>query len=194
MDRYDSSNDHYCFAGTTVLKNRLGITSMDALEIAEQEITSLTHRSVDYAAPPYTLDTLKRLHLALFGEIYEWAGSVRTVDISKGGTPFCTNARIEPEAAKLFANLERDGWLANLSRDAFCRKFAEYYCEINMIHPFREGNGRVQRILFEHLALSCGYGIRWDLLTEGEWLAANIAGVSCDYGPMAQIFDRILQP
>jgi cell filamentation protein len=88
---------------------------------------------------------------------------LRSVDISKGGTRFCNTGRITAEANKLFTQLENDNWLSNLSKDEFCDKVAEYYCEFNMIHPFREGNGRVQRLLFEHLSLAAGYDLDWGI-------------------------------
>lgn len=69
-----------------------------------------------------------------------------------------------------------------------------HYCELNMIHPFREGNGRVQRILFEHLALSAGYELDWADIDPQEWIDANIDGVAVDYRAMAGLFDRIVTP
>ncbi|RMV79939.1 Cell filamentation protein Fic [Pseudomonas caricapapayae] len=194
MDRYDASHDHYCYPDSSVLKNRLNIQGMDDLEAAEREITAITVNRIKYVAPPYSLDTLKRLHHQLFSDLYAWAGKVRSVDISKGGTRFCTSARIEAEALKIFAGLEKINWLKELEKDAFCGHLAEYYCELNMIHPFREGNGRVQRILFEHLALSAGYELDWESISQDEWVQANIDGVDVNYGPMKDIFNRIVTP
>ena len=61
-----------------------------------------------------------------------------------------------------------------------------------MIHPFREGNGRVQRLLFEHIALSAGYDLNWDDVSKTEWIQANIDGVNVNYYPMETIFKRIV--
>ncbi|BCS47232.1 MULTISPECIES: putative adenosine monophosphate-protein transferase Fic [Pseudomonas] len=192
MDRYDASHDHYCYPGSSVLKNKLNIQDMDDLEAAERDITAITVNRVQYVAPPYSLDNLKQLHHLLFSDLYEWAGNIRSVDISKGGTRFCTCARIEVEASKIFASLQKKNWLGALDKDAFCGGLAEYYCELNMIHPFREGNGRVQRILFEHLALSAGYELDWATVSQEEWVRANIDGVNVNYGPMKDIFERIV--
>lgn len=192
MDKYDSSNDYYCYPGTFVLKNKLNIEDVSTLEAAEREITAETVKAVNYQSPPYNLDYMRKLHGDLFSELYDWAGELRTVDISKGGTRFCTCGRIVPEAEKLFRGLAAINWLNSLSKDDFCEKLAEYYCEINMIHPFREGNGRVQRLLFEHLALSSGYELDWGNVNQDEWVRANIDGVMVNYGPMATIFKRIV--
>jgi cell filamentation protein len=193
MDKYDVIHDYYCYPRSAVLKNKLGITDASIFEQAERDITSLTIERVTYQSPPYTLQTFKKIHYALFSDVYEWAGEIRTVDISKGGTRFCTCNRIEPEATKLFRNLEKDHWLKDLLPADLATKLAEHYCEFNMLHPFREGNGRVQRIFFEHLALSSGYRLDWRDVTKDEWIQANIDGVQVEYGKMEEIFARILQ-
>lgn len=192
MDKYDASNDHYCYRDTVTLKNKLNIIDMEMLERAERDITAITARRIVFNRPPYDLEYMQHLHLQLFSELYEWAGELRSVDISKGGTRFCNTGRITAEANKLFTQLENDNWLSNLSKDEFCDKVAEYYCEFNMIHPFREGNGRVQRLLFEHLSLAAGYDLDWGDIDQNEWVQANIDGVYVNYGPMAEIFRPIV--
>ncbi|MGN2434106.1 putative adenosine monophosphate-protein transferase Fic [Pseudomonas syringae] len=192
MDRHDASHDCYCYPASSVLRNRLNIQDMDDLEAAEREITASTVTRVHYTAPPYSLENMKQLHRQLFSDLYEWAGEIRTVDISKGGTRFCTCARIEAEALKIFTKLQEVDWLRKQDKDSFCGLLAEYYCELNMIHPFREGNGRVQRIFFEHLALSAGYELDWENISQEEWIQANIDGVDVNYGPMNKIFNRIV--
>lgn len=142
---------------TSVLKNKLNIKDENKLENAEREITDLTINNVKYQAPPYDLRYLQNVHFALFSNLYDWAGCIRDVNISKGGTTFCIFTRIAPEIDNLFLQLTRDKWMTGLSKADLCKKLAEYYCEFNMVHPFREGNGRVQCVFFEHLALSTGY-------------------------------------
>lgn len=192
MDKYDASNDHYCYPDSSVLKNKLNIKNAAILELAERDITNLTIDKVFYAPPPYNIHYFQKLHALLFSDLYDWAGEIRTVDIAKGGTRFCTCGRIFPETEKLFNKLAQDLWLGDLVKPDFCKKLAEYYCEFNMIHPFREGNGRIQRLLFEHLALSAGYTLDWADITVDEWLQANIDGVNVNYEPMEAIFLRIV--
>lgn len=194
MDKYDAANDHYCYPGSAVLKNKLNIEETDVLEKAEREITAITVNDIVFSQPPYNLAYMCKLHRQLFSDLYEWAGTLRTVDISKGGTRFCHCDRITAEANKLFTKLNNDNWLSGLNKNAFCDKAAEYYCEFNMIHPFREGNGRVQRLLFEHLSLAAGYDLDWDHIAPDEWVQANIDGVYVNYEPMSQIFRRIVTP
>jgi len=192
MDKYDAANDHYCYLGTSVLVNKLNITDESVLEDAERDITNSTISNIEYQAPPYNMDYFKKLHTQLFSVLYDWAGCIRIVDISKGGTRFCNCSRVAPESEKLFLLLAKDNWLQNLPKNELCSKLAEYYCEFNMIHPFREGNGRVQRVFFEHLALSVGYELDWSDITQQEWIDANIDGVNVNYAPMDAIFQRVL--
>nr|WP_082806225.1 putative adenosine monophosphate-protein transferase Fic [Marichromatium gracile] len=193
MDKYDASSDHYCYKGTFVLKNKLEIKDSSILEIAESEITEITIERIKYHPPPYNLEHLKLIHHQLFSDLYSWAGSLRNVDISKGGTRFCNCSRVEPEAKKIFHNLSKEKWLSESSKDQFCNRLAEYYCELNMIHPFREGNGRVQRLFFEHLSLSAGYELDWTDISKEEWANANIDGVYVNYQPMEKIFHRVVR-
>lgn len=193
MDKYDASNDHYCYKGTSTLKNKLNILDLEILEKAEREITGQTIKNINYSNPPYSLAYLQNLHKTLFVDLYTWSGEIRDVNISKGDTPFCFSENIENEIQKIFLQLEKDNWLKDLKKDIFCETLAEYYCEFNMIHPFREGNGRVQRIFFENLALSAGYFLSWNGINQNEWIQANIDGVYVIYEPMEIIFKRIVK-
>ncbi|SDH41090.1 cell filamentation protein [Pseudomonas abietaniphila] len=58
---------------------------------------------------------------------------------------------------------------------------AELFGDLNVVHPFREGNGRAQRILFEHIIVNAGYEISWWPVEPVEWIQANIDAVGCDY-------------
>lgn len=191
-DKYGTGQDAYCYPGSDTLRNRLGITDPDWLEQAEREISALEAQSVEFREPPYDLPYLQMLHRQLFGELYDWAGKIRTIDISKQQTRFCTASRIVPEAEKIFFGLSRQHYWVGLTRTELVAEAARTYADLNMIHPFREGNGRAQRILFEHMIVNCGYAIGWDSITREEWLAANIAGVYCDYGPMTALFERCI--
>ena len=108
MDKYDAANDHYCYRGSSTLKNKLNIDNMDELEKAEREITAITARRISYSAPPYSLEYMKNLHRQLFSDLYDWAGELRSIDISKGGTRFCNCGRMIAESNKLFKRLESD--------------------------------------------------------------------------------------
>lgn len=69
---------------------------------------------------------------------------------------------------------------------------ADSYSDINVVHPFREGNGRAQRILFEHLIMNAGFEISWWGIEKDEWIFANIAAYNCTLGPMEQVFEKCI--
>ena len=193
MDKYDARNDRYCWPNSTVLKNKLNIKNENILAEAEREITEISIDNIHYCEPPYNLNYLLEIHRTLFSELYEWAGFMRDVDISKGGTRFCNVKRIEPEIIKIFKSLENEQYLRNFSGDELITKLAALYGDFNMIHPFREGNGRVQRIFFEHLALYNGYRLNWNnVKSKEEWLQANIDSVLVENGRLKSIFSDIL--
>ncbi|WP_204368959.1 Fic/DOC family protein [Methylocucumis oryzae] len=102
MDKYDAANDLYCYKGTITLKNKLNIREIDELEQAEREITAITVSRIKFSRPPYDLNYMKLLHRQLFSDLYEWAGELRSVNISKGGTRFCNCGRIVAESQRLF--------------------------------------------------------------------------------------------
>lgn len=170
----------------------MGLRDDAALSQAEHDLSEIAASEIDFELPPYDLAYLKRIHRHLFKDVYDWAGEIRTVDISKDNTRFCSVGRIEPEADKLFRALSQACWLEGLERAALVARSAEFFGDLNVIHPFREGNGRAQRILFEHIIVNAGYEISWWVVDEAEWIQANIAAVVCDYTALAGIFDRCI--
>ena len=192
LDKYGVGQDPLCYAGTTVLRNRLDLTDDQALHDAERTLSEIAATSIDFDLPPYDLPYLQRIHRTLFVDVYEWAGELRTVDISKGGTHFCNVTRIEAESAKLFRRLAAANWYEGMTRQQLVCAVAELYGDLNMIHPFREGNGRAQRILFDHIIINAGYEISWWEVEEHECIQANIDAVVCDYQLMTRIFHRCI--
>ncbi|QHF04500.1 putative adenosine monophosphate-protein transferase Fic [Pseudomonas asturiensis] len=192
LDKYGAGQDPYCYPGTTVLKNRLNVVSDNVLAEAERALSEVAVSLIDFAPPPYDLSYLRNLHRLLFADLYDWAGELRTVDISKGNTRFCTMTRIEPESKKLFALLAKANWFQVLERDQLVKACAEAFGDLNVIHPFREGNGRAQRVLFEHLIVNAGYEISWWAVEAEEWTQANIDAVDCDYRALTNVFERCI--
>ena len=192
IDKYGAGQDPYCYPGTTTLRNLLDIRDDELLAAAERDLSRLAASKLTFELPPYDLDYLCQLHRLLFQDIYPWAGELRTLDIAKDGTRFCTVHRLVPEANKLFAKLQAENWFEGQSRDVLIELSAELYGDLNMVHPFRDGNGRAQRLLFEHLIINAGYQIDWSPVARDEWIAANIAAVHCDYRALDQIFARCI--
>jgi cell filamentation protein len=135
-DKYGTGGDtQYCYPGSDVLINKLGLTDNAALEEAEVE---LTQARIEHFEPDFdniSLSALRGIHRYLFQDVYHWAGELRTVDISKGSTRFANASRVEPEADKLFRQLAQENYLVDLPREQFLVRLAHYYCELNVVHP-----------------------------------------------------------
>lgn len=192
-DKYGVAHDKYCYPDSDVLVNRLDIRDADALDEAEAEFTAERYRTYEPSQLPlseFTFGHLKHLHYHLFQDLYEWAGQTRDVDISKGDTRFCTWTRIEPEANKLFGAIPK---LADCQKhDELIEKVADLFCELNLLHPFREGNGRVLRFFFEEMLYTIGYDVTWPKISQQDWIDANIAGVHLNLGFLKVIFSQAI--
>ena len=162
--------DPYYWSGTECLRNRLDIRDAGELERAEQEIVGLRSAELIARHLPGAYDTehLQHFHRILFGDIYDWAGTLRTVRIHKGGTAFCFPQFLSGNLSALFSGLAVDRYLLGLTHHSFMAKFAALYGELNALHPFREGNGRTQRAFLRQLAAAAGWQVRWEMLTKQE--------------------------
>ncbi len=189
-DKYGVGQDPYTYKNSTVLINKFNIRDEVILEEAEKEFTLIAAVDIEFQSPPYDFQYLCNLHKNLFRDLFEWAGELRTIDISKGQTRFCNYRFIEKEANLIFAKLAKENYFLGLSLHLLIEKLAEYYCDINVLHPFREGNGRAQRLLFEHLVINCGYNINFETIESNEWVGANIHGYHCDYSLMEEILKK----
>ena len=177
MSRYDA-DDTYCYPGTDVLRNKADITNAEDLDAYEGELSTL--RSIEILENPiagqFDLAHLQRIHLALFQDVYDWAGKIRTVDISRGNSRFANVRFIESAANDIFTKLAHENWLKGLDTNTLSKRLAHYLSEINALHPFREGNGRVQRIFISQLSESAGYQLDYsDLEQEQIYQAMELA-------------------
>jgi cell filamentation protein len=186
--------DPYADPVTGVLRNKLGLSTVAELEAAEREIThaSLILLREAPVRPAYDLARLCEVHRRIFGDIYDWAGQVRTVAIAKG-TMFCLPQYIEPAATEIFRQLRSENFLRGLERDPFIDRLTYYLGEVNAVHPFREGNGRTQRAFFEQLADDAGFPLAWQRLDADRNIAASVAIMRGDLEPMRKMLDELTQ-
>ncbi|OQB24904.1 MAG: putative adenosine monophosphate-protein transferase fic [Firmicutes bacterium ADurb.Bin182] len=181
----------YCYPSSSVLKNKLNIQDASDLLKAERNITALRILELKMAPPKGSLnfDYLRKLHFYIFQDIYTWAGEIRTVDITKG-TKFCLFRYIEEQANDLFRKLKNENYLID-TKESIERRLSFYLSEINAIHPFREGNGRVQRLFIEILADRAGYEVDFSVVTAEEMITASYQSFHKNYEPMDELFRRI---
>jgi cell filamentation protein len=204
-DRYDTADlDENQFepgSRRRVLKNLLGITSkreMDRMEGREQvhvleELAGLYDN--DYR---FTAADICRMHRLWLGRIYPWAGIYRQVNVKKDSFLFAAAAQIP----KLMAEFE-DGPLKrhtpchSTSIEPLAIALAGVHVELLLIHPFREGNGRVARILAVLMGLQAGLpALFFDKLSgrkRQQYFAAVQAGVHRNNEPMANLFNAVIE-
>ena len=189
---YDAVADDYCYPGTTVLKNKLDLRDADELADFEAEVSDTR---ADEEAPGGDLDFehFKAIHRHLFQDVFDWAGKIRTVRISKGGNMFCFPENIETQATKLFAQLKKDKFLDGHEPEDFAEKAAHFLSELNVIHAFREGNGRSQLSFFLLLADQAGYPINLEELDPDAFLNAMIASFDGDEEPLSAVIRGLIK-
>lgn len=187
---WDSS---YCYPNSFTLMNKLGIKNSNDLEIAEREITTM--RVSQILETPckgnFDLKHLQTIHRSIFREVYSWAGKLRTVNIAKGNQ-FCNCMYLESGSKPTFDKLrQEDHFLIGAAPDLIPEKLAYYLGEINVIHPFREGNGRTQRVFIQYLAHVAGYHVDFTNVTGPEMIEASAMAFDCDYRKMTELFKKI---
>lgn len=187
-------DDYYCYPDNPVLKNELGIKDEKELDAAEREITSLKIAKLNDESLEGELnfDYVKRIHRYIFDGIYKWAGEVRRTDISKGNI-FCQHELIEVNAEVLFNELKSENYLEGLDKETIIKRLAYYLGDLNTIHPFREGNGRVQRLFIRELASRAGYLINFDGITPEEMIKASDAAFHYEYESMEAIIAKSIK-
>jgi cell filamentation protein len=186
--------DPYTDPVTGVLRNKLGLSANGELAAAEREIThaALIFLKEAPVLSGYDLTHLSAIHRRIFGDIYDWAGQIRTVAIAKGSW-FCLPQYIESAAGEIFRALHGEGLRRGLPRDVFTERLTYYLGEINAIHPFREGNGRAQRAFFEQLASDAGFILDWQHLDADRNVAASAAIMRGDPTLMRKMLDELVR-
>lgn len=154
--------DPYLDPRTGILRNLPGARTQTELDNIERSLSSARLQSIGAASFPRTfdLDHLQAIHHYIFQDVYDWAGQVRTIDISLDER-FCPTENITPFAADVFQRLHHDDLLRGRGQEEFIRLLASYLGDVNALHPFRDGNGRTQREFFGQLAEQAGYRLDW---------------------------------
>ena len=191
-DKYGNDRDPYLYPELNVMRNRLGIRQAERLAQAAYEFTALRAATLPLGPLLRGLPHLCAIHQHLYQDIFDWAGDIREIDIYQGDTRFCHFAYIEKEGNALMQDLEEEGYLVGLEKADFINRLSHYYCEINVLHPFRIGNGIVQRIFFEQLAIHAGYQLDWRGIDPEEWALANQSGAMGDLSALNTIFSKVV--
>lgn len=184
-----------------VLRNQFGIKSKNKMDDVEAKALARTLNELVRTITDthrFTAADICNFHKAWLGDIYEWAGVYRQVNISKDDFPFAAAARIP----SLMEGFEKDALRRNTpcrfkKRADVVRALSETHVELVLIHPFREGNGRIARLLSTLMALQAGLPLLdFSLIAEQkkvEYFAAVQAGLDNSYKMMEKLLAEIIE-
>ena len=168
------------------LENKLGMTNSADLAREEERISKKKALELfdsglldQLEAGKYS--ALKAIHKYLFDEIYDFAGELRTVNISKGNFRFAPLMYLQAA----LANIDK------MPQSTF-DEIVEKYVEMNIAHPFREGNGRTQREFIRELLLPTGFYVDYSRCNAKMMLYASINAFAGDYTLMTELFDKCI--
>lgn len=188
--------DPYVYPGTSCLRNRAGIRDARTLARLEAEQRSIVIAQIERTRLPgrYDLEHLRAFHRRIFGDIYEWAGELRSVAIAKDDSVFALPEHIDSYLAGVLGALAGKGYLRGLARAAFLDRITHYHAELNAAHPFREGNGRAQRAFLGQLARDAGYTLAWRRLDRDRNIEAARASHRGENSPLHELLEELLVP
>ncbi len=192
--------DPYIDPATGILRNLVGARTQEELDQIEADLVEA--RTVDLpkqrVKKTADLTELRAIHRYLFGDVYDWAGQPRSVDIRKnveGAEYFVPVSLIDRAATFTATELAADNFLRNMSRDRFVARLAHHYDQLNYIHPFREGNGRTQRAFWDRVASDAGWRMTWLAVTgEVNDHASRVASETQDLSSLITMFNGIVSP
>lgn len=184
-----------CYEGTTCLINKMDIR--DEAELAETE-SALTLANISLLEQEpiqgnFDFAHYKAIHKFLFEDLYDWAGEIRTANLSKKGTQFVPADEIERVGNAIFAHLAEENYFRQDDFDTFVEHITEFYCDTNLLHPFREGNGRTQRVFLTQLIRHAGYNIDFGGVDMDELMIATIHAANGVADFLKQIFREAIE-
>jgi len=184
-----------CYEGTPCLINKLGIKDDEKLKEFEAAVTLAKASELETNPIAHTFDVAhyKAIHKFLFEDIYEWAGEYRSINMSKKGTSFAEADKIPALMNACFRRLKDNDFFRNESFDEFIENIVDFYQVTNMIHPFREGNGRTQRLFIAQLIRHDGYDINFADVDSDELMIATIQAANGVKDNLIRLFKKIIK-
>lgn len=185
-----------CYEGTTCLINKFNIRDESKLAELEAMITLAKTSEMEHAALKgcFNENDYKAIHRKLFDTLYDWAGEYRTIDISKKGTAFAKCNEIPDLLMNCFKRLKSMDYFRGVPFDDFIDEIVDIYCTTNYIHPFREGNGRTQRVFLSQLIRYNGYEIHFSKIDTDELMLGTIHAAHGVVDYLRDIFKEHIKP
>jgi cell filamentation protein len=191
-------------SGNEVLKNLLGIKNKETMEqVEETELERTGEVLPDIYGPEHqlTAQDIQQIHNLWLADVYPFAGEFRTVNMSKGGFPFAASQYIDKSMQALENKFLKLHTPCKISGNELANALGVVHVELIIIHPFREGNGRVSRLLANIMAMQAGLPqlnfepIDKTINTKGynNYIQAIHQGVIGNYEPIKEVFIEILK-
>ncbi len=180
--------------------NLLGATTLKELHQKEKIVTNAKMIALQNEPIVGQLDYahLKDIHAFLFADVYSWAGKDRyeagvRATFGKGTTFFTAYDKLPVVSTLLFDALKDEAYFRGLNKKEFAKSAASFMNGLNILHPFREGNGRVQRLFMEYVAKEAGYALSFRDITEQEMLQASVIGAKGNLFYMETLFKKTIK-
>ena len=180
--------------------NLIGAKSLDELYEKESLLVGVKLAKIVYKPIDGALDYqhLKAIHKYLFEDIYTFAGLDRYeakifAKFGKGSTIFTPYEKIPKVSKTLFDALKDENYFKNQSKEEFIKSMAIFMNGLNLLHPFREGNGRTQRVFMQYLAIYNGYQLNFNDIDSQEMTMASVYGARGDMRLLEKIFQKGLK-
>ena len=156
---YESRNSIYCYKNTNILVNKLNITNQEKLNEKDSNISAVKIFNLrqNKSIGNFDIKHFISIHKYIFEDLYEFAGLFRTENIAKGNFSFAEWNYIENELNRILNELKEENYLKELDKNNLAKRLAYYMSELNVLHPFREGNGRTIREFIRQLAYKNKY-------------------------------------
>lgn len=189
-----SGGDPYIDPETGVLRNLAGAKTEEDLEECESNNSVIADLVITEIPRTNDFAELSAIHYSLFSSVYDWVGKIRTVDILRPGSKFFLSVdNINTGLDFIFAELAKEEYLQNLHREKFIERLTYFFEQLNFLHPFREGNGRTQRIFWSRVAKDAGFLIDWTKTSSEEINeASRIAHDEENLESLKAMFEKIV--
>ena len=176
---YNERHSNYCYTNSNVLVNKLNIKDFKKLQIYEAKITAAKLLSLRQKGiiGNFDIQHLNAIHTYLFEDIYPFAGKFRNENIAKGVFRFAEWEYIESELNNLLLKLKNENYLEGISKENLANRLAFYLSELNVLHPYREGNGRTIREFIRELALKNNYVLNLSKVSPKDFLDASMKSI-----------------
>ncbi len=167
--------DPSVYPGTHVLINKFDLREPHLADLAERMVFARrASEALPAAAREISPQGFRAIHRHLFQDVWDWAGQDRPGELAKGSSMFCRKNNIVPSMNARFALLNSEDNLKGLDKDEFALRAADHIVDLNAIHPFREGNGRVMRSFLQELGRQAGHIVDLRRIDGEPWNRASI--------------------